>query len=114
VRIDILPLTLLVFMLVGCATNNLPPIDKPDQLVKDCDALLAGGAIDPTQWPASIRSLNPVSVNRGGNYVMIITFAQTGMDARGYVVSRQNNLQITRYKITASQYSDIYQFELIP
>ncbi len=117
VKKKILPALLVVFMSMGCSSNNLPPIDKPDQLVKDCDSLPAGRAdatIDQAKWPASIRRLNPVAVDGGGNYVRITTFAQTGTGARGYIVCRQNHLQIARYKITTSRYPDIYQFELIP
>jgi hypothetical protein len=114
VKRDALPLILLVLMLAGCSTNNFPLIDKPDQLVKDCDALVAGGATDPANWPASIRSLNPVAVDRGENYVMITIFAQANIGARGYIVCRKNNLQIAHYTISPSQYPDVYQFELLP
>ena len=114
VKKNILLIGVVAFMSISCATNNLPPIDKPDQLVKDCDALLAGAAIDQAQWPVSIRNLNPVAVDRAENYIMITIFAQTGTGARGYIVCRQNNLQIEHYKITASPYPDIYQFEFLP
>jgi hypothetical protein len=114
VKNNVLPFVFLVFVAVGCSTNPLPPIDKPDRLVKDCDALLAGGAMDRDHWPASIRSLNPVSLDRGENYIMITTFAQTGAGARGYIICRRNNLRIDNFKITASHYADIYEFELVP
>ena len=114
VKKNILLIGLFVFMSIGCASHSFPPIDNPDQLANDCDALLGGAAIDAVHWPVSIRSLNPVSLDRGVNYIMITTFAQTGAGARGYVISRQKNLQITHYIITASQYPDIYRFELVP
>ena len=70
--------------------------------------------MDPAHWPASIRSLNPVLLDRRDNYIMITTFAQTGAGASGYIVCRQNGLKIAHYRITASQYPGIYQFELVP
>jgi hypothetical protein len=110
----VLPVLLLVLVSTGCSTDQLPPIDKPDQLVRDCDALLAGTSIDSANLPDSIRVLNPVAVDRGENYIMITTFAHEGAGARGYVVSRQANLQIAHYKLTASAYPNIFRFELLP
>ncbi len=114
---NILLVLLVVLVPFGCSTDDLPSIENPDRLVKDCDALLIGSPnskIDPAQWPASIHSLNPTLVEREENYIIITTFAQTGIGTRGYMISRQNNFQVAHYKITPSQYPNIYRFEFVP
>jgi hypothetical protein len=99
---------------IACSAVNLPPIDDPARLTKDCDVLLADPkATSANNWPDSIVKLHPVMVEKEGGAIWITTFAQTGVGAWGYVVCHSKPGG-AHYSISETAYAGIYRFDFKP
>ncbi len=114
----LLILYLFPLFLIGCSSSSdLPAINNADQLAMDCDLLIQKSTtdtIDSEQWPESIKALKPVTVKRDGKAIFITTYADTGVGARGYAVSREKPQDSNHYVISTTSYKDIYRFDLKP
>jgi len=89
----------------------------PAQLLRDCDALLAGEnvySIESGKWSDSIRKLKPISVTKEKAGIYITTFAETGVGARGYVVAHNKPANAEHLVISDTSYPNIYRFDFKP
>ena len=89
--------------------------------MNDCDLLLSNpkGPIDPSKWPQSIRTLNPVSVETDSYTITITTYRGGDGRRRGYIVyPRDQAVNPTQsdahWKIKESGYPFTYSFEYTP
>jgi hypothetical protein len=108
-------LVIAMLFLIGCS-SRLPTIDNPNLLAKDGHALLGTqpvGNIDPAQWPASVKKLNPVEVRHHPEGLIITTFRQTGSGMRGYIVADKMP-ELERFRVSPTPFPDIYSFEFQP
>jgi hypothetical protein len=118
---------LIVFValnLAGCSPPppaGFPPIKDDLNFMNECDLLLSNpkGPIDPSKWPQSIRSLNPISVETDSYTITITTYRGVDGSRKGYIVyPRDQSVNPTQgdahWKIKQSGYAFTYTFEYTP
>lgn len=82
-------LMLCALVFSACHKETIPPLNNPAQLRADAIKLLKdlpAGDVPKTQWPASIKALNPLSVTRETDNIKILVTHERGKFSVGYHV----------------------------
>jgi hypothetical protein len=104
-----------VLSLTGCGPR-LPVVSNSGALVQDCASLAAAmpeGEIGSSKWPSSVQALDPVSVERRGDSIIVTTFQKTGDGLRGYLVNAKEEPTLEHFKLS-SAYPGVYGFDFVP
>jgi hypothetical protein len=119
IRINLLAslslLLLGVLSLTACGPR-LPVVANPGALIQDCASLTAAvpeGQIVPSKWPSTVQALDPVSVERRGDSIIVTTFQKTGEGLRGYLINGKEEPTLEHFKLSPA-YPGVYSFDFVP